>query len=194
MGKNMNPKAGKTFKKMFGKYEDLVKSLKAKTFLLLFLSLTMAVAAMAEEHSKLLVFLKDGNNVQFDLPTQKPVVNCTHGTMIILLQEDHFDHYVSFERDKIEKLTVELANANAIDDVKSDDGQRIGFDLTRASEVRVRGLRLTDHLQVFSLDGKRVDATICLSNGEATVDLSQNPHGVYVVSVNQRFSFKLMKP
>ena len=60
--------------------------------------------------------------------------------------------------------------------------------------MHVSGLQATDHLQVFSLDGKSVSVAVRRHDNEATVDLIQKPRGIYMVSVNNRFTFKLMKP
>ena len=168
--------------------------MKTKPFLTLLLLWTMIVGAMAEERSTLFVHLKDGTIVQFTLPVQKPVVSFTRGMMKVAFQENGDEDYVSFERDQVENLTVGTTDVTAIEDVKSDECQRISFDLTSAGVVRVSGLQPSDRLQVFGLDGKSVSAVVSRHDGEATVDLIQQPHGIYIVSVNQRFTFKLMKP
>lgn len=168
--------------------------MKTKTFLTLLMLLTMTVGAWAEEHGTLFVHLKDGTMVQFVLPVQKPVVSFTRGMMKVAFQEYGSEDYVSFERDQVENLTVGTTDATTIEDVKSDVGQRISFDLTSAGVVRVSGLQPSDRLLVFSLDGKNVSAAVSRNDSEATVDLTQKPHGIYIVSVNHRFTFKLMKP
>ena len=168
--------------------------MKTKPFLTLLLLWTMIVGAMAEERSTLFVHLKDGSIVQFTLPVQKPVVSFTRGMMKVAFQENGDEDYVSFERDQVENLTIGTTDATAIEDVKSDEGQRISFNLTSAGVVRVGGLQPSDRLQVFSIDGKSVSAVVSRNDGEATIDLTQQPRSIYIVSVNQRFSFKLMKP
>ena len=168
--------------------------MKTKPFLTLLLLWTMIVGALAEEHGILFVHLKDGTIVQFTLPVQKPVVSFTRGMMNVAFQENGTEDYVSFDRDQVENLTVGTTDVTAIEDVKSDECQRISFDLTSAGVVRVSGLQPSDRLQVFGLDGKSVSAVVSRNEGEATIDLTQQLRGVYIVSVNQRFSFKLMKP
>lgn len=168
--------------------------MKTKTFLTLLLLWTMIVGALAEEHGTLFVHLKDGTIVQFTLPVQKPVVSFVRGVMKVAFQENGNEDYVSFERDQVENLTVGTTDVAAIEDVKSDECQRISFDLTSAGVVRVSGLQPSDRLQVFGLDGKNVGAVVSRNDSEATVDLTQMPRGIYIVSVNQRFTFKLMKP
>ena len=168
--------------------------MKTKPFLTFLLLWTMIVGACAEEHGTLFVHLKDGTMVQFTLPVQKPVVSFTRGMMKVAFQENGNEDYVSFDRDQIENLTVGTTDVTAIEDVKSDECQRICFDLTSAGVVRVSGLLPSDRLQVFGLDGKSVSAVVSCNDGEATVALTQQPRGIYIVSVNQRFTFKLMKP
>lgn len=168
--------------------------MKTKIFLTLLLLWTMIVGALAEEHGTLFVHLKDGTIVQFTLPVQKPVVSFARGMMKVAFQENGSEDYVSFERDQVENLTIGTTDATAIEDVKSDECQRISFNLTSAGVVRVGGLQPSDRLQVFSIDGKSVSAVVSRNDSEATIDLTQQLRGVYIVSVNQRFSFKLMKP
>ena len=168
--------------------------MKTKPFLTLLLLWTMMVGAMAEEHSTLFVHLKDGTMVQFVLPVQKPLVTFTRGMMKVAFQENGNEDYVSFERDQVENLTVGTTDVTALKDVKNDEDQRISFDLTSAGVVRVSGLQPLDRLLVFSLDGKNISAAVSRNDSEATVDLTQKPRGIYIVSVNHRFTFKLMKP
>ena len=170
------------------------ENMKVKTLFTLLLLWAMAVGAWAENQGTLYVHLKDGSKVQFLLPVHKPVVSCANGYLSVSYQEYGREDFVAFERDEVENLTVGMSDANAVEDVQKEDDQRIVFDLTRTGVVRVSGLLPTDRLQVFSLDGKRVGADISRHECEAVVDLSQAPRGIYLVSVSQRFTFKLMKP
>jgi hypothetical protein len=114
--------------------------------------------------------------------------------MKVAFQENGNENYLSFERDQVDNLTVGTTDVTAIENVKSDECQRVSFDLTSAGVVRVSGLQPSDRLQVFSIDGRSVSAVVSRNEGEATIDLTQQPRSIYIVSVNQRFSFKLMKP
>lgn len=168
--------------------------MKTKTILTLLLLWTVTVGTWAEEQGILFVHLKDGSKVEFVLPVQKPLVSFTRGIMKVAFQENGNENYLSFERDQVDNMTVGTTDVTAIENVKSDECQRISFDLTSAGVVRVSGLQSSDRLQVFSLDGKSISAVVSRNDGEATVDLTQKSRGIYIVSVNQRFTFKLMKP
>ena len=163
--------------------------MKAKTILSVLLLWMSATCAMAEETmSSLYVFLKDGSKMQFILPLEKPIVYCEKGVMWV-----HGNYGVSFNRDEVDYLKVDKADLTTIEEVQSDE-PRIRFDLTRKGVVGICGLQQADRIMVCSLDGKSVDAAISRHEGEATIDLSRQPRGVYLISVNQRFTFKLMKP
>ena len=163
--------------------------MKPKIFLAMLLSWTMAAGVMAEDISTVCVNLKDGSKVMFVLPYQAPVITYAKGMMNIN------DGALTFKRDEVESLTVEEKNSETVGIRRAQTTRTdIRFDLTHSDVVHVSGLKDADRLQIYGLDGKSVNATVTRQDGEATVDLSQQPRGVYMVSVNQRFTFKMMKP
>ena len=156
----------------------------------------MTAGAMAGENTSLFVYLKDGTKVQFVLSKQEPTVSYRRGVMTVDFHNpSEVSNYEAlyFDRDQVNYLKVDEADPNTIEVVKSEE-PRIRFNLTRKGVVSVSGLNKDDHLQVFSLDGKNIGAIVSRHDGEATVDLTQQRRGVYVVSVNKYFTFKLMKP
>ena len=157
----------------------------------------MTAGAMAGENTSLFVFLKDGTKVQFVLSKQEPTITYRRGVMAVnfVNSKSEVPNYEAlyFDRDQVNYLKVDEPDPNAIEEVKSDE-PRIRFNLTRKGVVSVSGLNQDDHLQVYGLDGKIIDAIVSRHDGEATVDLTQQRRGVYVVSVNKNFTFKLMKP
>ena len=170
--------------------------MKVKTFLSLLLSWAMAASAWADgDLSMLLLLLKDGSKLELNLPTQKPEIRCSHGIMQIdYLANGYASTSMTFERDQIESLKVLDESEVVALDATKDDSQSIRFDMTRPGVVNVSGLQDTDRLQVFTLDGKSISTSVSRNGKEASVDLSNQKQGVYIVSVNQRFTFKLMKP
>ena len=169
--------------------------MKAKTIFSMLLLWMTATCAMAEETSSLFVFLKDGSKIQFILPTENPTVAFSKGNMAVTCSNQDSESWrnVTFQRDEVDFLKVDKAEQTTIEEVQIDE-PRIRFDLTRKGVVNVSGLQKTDRIQVYSLDGKSVNAVVSRHEGEATVDLIQQKRGVYMVSVNNSFTFKLMKP
>ena len=168
--------------------------MKARTILLGLLSWMMTASAMAEERSTLFVNLADGSKVTFVLPIQKPTVTYEKSVMTIVYNDKDDSKYVKFLRDEVKSLEIGMSNIDAIDEAKQEADSRITFDLTRPGVVSVSGLQGSDRLKVFDLQGKAVKADISRTDDKATVDLSALRRGIYMVSVNQRFTFKLMKP
>ena len=114
--------------------------------------------------------------------------------MTIVYNDKDDSQYMKFLRDEVKSLEIGMSNIDAIDEAKKEADSRITFDLTRPGVVSVSGLQSSDRLKVFDLQGKAVKADISRSEDKATVDLSALRRGIYMVSVNQRFTFKLMKP
>lgn len=181
--------------------------MKKKKVILLLLSYLMTVGVMAEDDDYTMnVNLTDGGQVQFVLSGQ-PSVLCVDGQMIIyygkwskgqtsvegngqvFVSEVERDE-LSFERNQVKDLTFGMTSN--IEDVKTD-ANRINFNLTHRSIVEISGLMADDNLQVFSLDGKNVQVPINRISDRATIDLRTMPCGSYIISVNKRFTFKLMK-
>ena len=168
-------------------------------YFLLLLSMLFSVDVIAEKQGILTVNLVDGQNVQFLLPVERPEIKCEEGVMTVTYlilanaSEDSRWNTLTFERDKVKDLVIGEAEIDEIREVKSETS-RIRFDLTHRSMVRVSGLSDTDRLTVVSIDGKLVKPIVSRGVGEAVVDLTGQPRGSYVVSVNGSFSFKLMKP
>ena len=156
----------------------------------------LPLSATAQDYfdTVLCLNLKDGGKVEMVLPVAKPEVTCEDGWMTINYVENGQGAKLSWARDDVEALTFE-SRPSGIDEVKAQE-ERIHFDLTRAGVVLVRGLQTGDKLQVVGIDGKAVRADMQRqpNEGTATVDLSGQPRGCYVISVNRRFTFKLMKP
>jgi hypothetical protein len=169
--------------------------MKFKTILSVLLLWMTATSAMADEiASSLNVFLKNGDMVQFVLPIHNPSVRYENGEMYVYAYLNGGRYTpVIFSRDEVDYLKIEKVDLTSVEEVASDE-PRIRFDLTRKGVVSINGLQSTDRIQVCSLDGKSVGAAISYHDSEATVDLTQQRRGVYVVSVNKSFTFKLMKP
>ncbi len=155
----------------------------------------MATGAMADDGTgTLCVHLKDGSRVRFVLPVEQPVVSCQEGVMRVDYQMgDGMLSTICYHRDEVAFLNVEKQGGVITGEMSPADA-RILFDLTRPGVLHVSGLKTTDRLQVYRLDGKHAKADTARHGDEATVDLSREPRGVYMVSVNNSFTFKLMKP
>ena len=170
--------------------------MKVKTVLLILLLGVLSTSTTAQKLCALNVNLTDGSMVQFVLPVQQPTVTYGGGEMTIFYRTPSGaanDQVLTFKRDQVADMTIVKINPTAVSKVRTTD-QRVSFNLTQAGVVRVAGLNDGDQLQVFAIDGKQMQPAIFRQNSEATVDLNDMPRGLYVVSVNQYFTFKMMKP
>ncbi len=174
--------------------------MKTKAILTILLSWMMATGALADDDRGVLcVHLKDGNTVQFVLPEKKPSLGFgqSHGKdwlTVSYLYEDGINYAsVDFDRDEVDFLNIVPESKLSVESAKTDE-PRIQFDLTRAGVVRVSGLKDADRVQVYRIDGKSVQADVNRHGSEAIVSLDNERRGIYLVSVNNSFTFKMMKP
>lgn len=168
-----------------------------RTSLLCFIYLfaLLPFVTMAEERQALTLHLTNQSKVQLVLPEQNPSVIVENGILKVLFHEKVHDtdwQILEYSREQIDNLAFEMVDYDGVEEIVGQDNT-VRFDLTRKSVVRVSGLQDKDRLQVVSLDGKAVLVPVSRQDGEAIVDLSGQPSGCYVVSVNRVFTFKLMK-
>lgn len=164
--------------------------MKKKKFLPLLLFGLMATTALAEDEDyTMYVNLTDGSQVQFVLSKQFPFVYCCDGKMII--NYDNATSNITFERDQIKDLTYGFTS-----NIKSltAASKRVKFTVMTSGELKATGLKNDDSMSVYSLDGKMMSAAISRNGTEAIIDLRSNAHGVYIISINNSFTFKYMKP
>lgn len=161
------------------------------TMLLLALATTIAIAV--DKGYTMDVSLKDGSHAYFVIPEQKPSVSCFDGKMIISFRELDSEHEstISFERDLVKDIT--FAATNGIEPVAAENS-RLSFTLVSSKDIKVTGLNDSDMLRVYSVDGKYVSASISRQDNVAIVSLPTGKRGMYVISVNNSFTFKIVQP
>lgn len=176
--------------------------MKRKVVLLgLLLSMLPLGSAWADDDFALNVNLQDGSTLQIVVEKQHPEISFKDGVMTIIYYKythtinevDYFKQTeLQFGRDEIVNLTV-TAEATGIEDVKAEHQQK-KFFLASDGIIHISGLKRGDRIQMVTLDGKRVALATAGQDGEALLNLSSQSSGIYVVSINKDYSFKLIKP
>lgn len=168
-----------------------------KTCLLgLLLSWLSAMGVWAEDYGVLYINLKNGEKVQCVMDKEEPLVEFKDGWLNLYAwsyDEQLMQWKVGFTRDEVESLTTGTIFIDAIHPLKTTE-DRIGFNLLRKGVVGISGLKEKDRVMVWRIDGRQVQVNVSMHDGNAEIDLNNEPRGVYMVSVNKRFTFKLMKP
>ena len=132
-----------------------------------------------------------GAAYDFLLRDQKPEVLCYNGKMTV--SYDGGVGCLTFAREDVATLTIEERDTTPVSEVASAE-RHVSFDLTARGRIRVRGLKDGEKVQAYSADGKTV-ATMRSHGGEASLDLTAQPRGVYVIKAGDgRNTFKMLKP
>lgn len=152
--------------------------------------------AQTEAHTVLNLALKDGTSYHFLIADQKPEMKSRNGQLVVTYQ--HSDGsgqapQLRFNHDEVERLTFgpyDPVGVAAPEEMK----QGVRFDLVSPGRILVSGLGKGDRVEAASLDGRSAVPARNASSRELTLDLSRQPKGVYVISVNHRHTFKYVKP
>ena len=166
-----------------------------KLLLLLFLCVTAlnVSARLTEETTTLVLSLTDGTEYRFDIPAKDPTMKFAKGVVnVYCYVAGEEPTTLTIERDQLKNIYFE-EKGTAIQ-TPTISGNAVTFRLLQPGTIAVNGLSAGDEVQVVGIDGRSVMNARAAEGGQAVVDLSSRTRGIYVISVNKRFTFKYMKP
>jgi hypothetical protein len=166
-----------------------------KLLLLLFVCVTAlnVSARSTEETTTLVLSLTDGTEYRFEIPATDPSIKFAKGVVnVYCYVAGEEPTTLTIERDQLKNIYFE-EKGTAIQ-TPTISGNAVTFRLLQPGTIAVNGLNAGDEVQVVGIDGRSVMNARAAEGGQAVVDLSSRTHGIYVISVNKRFTFKYMKP
>ena len=166
-----------------------------KLLLLLFVCVTAlnVSARSTEETTTLVLSLTDGTEYRFDIPAKDPTMKFAKGVVnVYCYVAGEEPTTLTIERDQLKNIYFE-EKGTAIQ-TPTISGNAVTFRLLQPGTIAVNGLNAGDEVQVVGIDGCSVMNARAAEGGQAVVDLSSRTRGIYVISVNKRFTFKYMKP
>ena len=149
-------------------------------FLLAGTSKGLAAEASAGQERKLVVWLKDGEKVYYDLE-ESPKTTFTGSDVIITTDVVT----VSYPMEQVLRYTYDLATTD-IENLKENEihisqhGNSLGFENLKSGTV----------IKVYSIDGTLKDSVS--AGGSVTVSLDNYSSGVYIIKVNG-MTYKVLK-
>ncbi len=162
--------------------------IRVKKMLAVFAFALSAAAAYAGSESGVTVLLRDGGKVSFAF-TEKPVMGLTSDGLKISAEG----------KDAVSYLFADVQRFYFEDDIDSGISSVSGGESTHAvfsyadGRLHVSGLPAGTAVRVYTADGKTVLNGVSDADGKASISLSAQPSGVYVVGVNGGAGFKLQK-
>lgn len=142
------------------------------------------------------LLLKDGTAYHFLLADQHPVLTSRNGQLYVTYryaEDGSLAPQLCFERDAVQRLTFGAQDPVGVV-TPTENTSAVRFDLVSPNRIRVCGLSEGDRVEAASMDGRSAVPARRASSGELTLDLCRQPRGVYVISVNHRWTFKFVKP
>lgn len=150
-----------------------------------------AVQAQEAEPNTLVVNTIDGKSYRFTLMTDVKQISFDKEFMQFQIFSPSDFEMLTLHRDKVKDLTFE-ADPNDVESIVS--GKTVSFRIVNKGIIVVEGLKAGDQLLVVKADGRTVMNAKAPNGGHVKIDLSQQTAGLYIVSVNKSFTFKVTKP
>lgn len=159
----------------------------------------MSLGCLAQEHSSeeittLVVNTMDGNAYRISIPYQNPSLNFWNGHLkVSYIPLNGEMGEIQFRRTEVKNVSFEKYSWSDVRPIPSHQSS-VHFKLVRSGLIDVCGLKSGNRVQVASVSGHSVMDFKAESDGDVRVDLANQPRGMYIVSVDKRFTFKIMKP
>lgn len=142
----------------------------------------------------LVVKLVDGTSYRFSIPDASPSVLFNRGVARVSYYDSAKQEslFVDIERDNVDNIYFVNAEAEGVQAPEAQQAD-VMFRLQQAGVIAISGLHEGDAILVATADGRSVPGVTVSTGKSAVVDLTSQPRGIYLVSVNKRFTFKYMK-
>ena len=102
------------------------------------------------------------------------------------------DNLLVIKNEKDLSVSVDAADVKTFKFYSSDDTAIDGVEIGGNFGSRMSGLKAGSSVNVITIDGKTVQSTTVGKDGNAEIDFTQMPKGVYVVKT-EKGSFKIQK-
>lgn len=139
-----------------------------------------ATAATVNTH--LIIHFKDGSTTSFVL-TDKPSVKFVDNNIRVRAQ--HVD--TDYEASKVAKFVF----GDAVSSIREVAANEVRFTIPDGDHIYVSGVNSGETVRVFSVDGYQVAAVRADAEGNAEIDLTELPKGVYVVATESGRTIKM---
>lgn len=166
--------------------------MKRLIYFLLLCSMSMTIWAQ-DMTNVLIVELRDGNAAKFSL-LNKPKISIEDMQIVVQFMNadgEYNDKSFTCSIEQFRKYYFIEEVATGIEDVKENDS-KIGITYNDNQSVTISGLNGTDKLHLYSIDGRKI-ADIRPNDTQANISITELPAGIYVVNINSKQSFKIVK-
>ncbi len=147
--------------------------------------MTLAAWSQVPTHV-LIVELTDGTSAKYAL-TDKPVIS--HKGNDVQITSNLLS--ATYSIDAVKKYRFEVGEVTGIE--AAEAMEMFAVEYTDGETVRISGAGKNPRVSVFSMDARKVSAEVSDNEGQIAVSLTNLPSGVYIVNVNGKQSFKVVR-
>lgn len=192
-----------------GKQQDPPLNL-MKRRLLLSVLCVLATASVwaAGEFSTLVVELKGGTSLHYML-IQFPQLTLKGEELTIRVHEVTYPDpanpdpeqgavnpeatSTTYQVEQVEKFYFKMYDPNAIEEPLVEQKPTVWIKQMDGQSVTISGTEASDRIRIFTTDGRMVQSAVSSDEGETTLAIGTLGKGIYIIQVNEKVSFKIMK-
>ena len=153
--------------------------------IILLLSLIFSLPMYADHY--LVIELNNSNKHNYSLE-DKPVISFNNDRLIIETDKIEFDYLI----DDIAKYYFSKASETDIENIKYDVNN-IHFTYTNPDFLLIEGVTGNENVQVYEINGKTCPVDVLKSDNCIKVQLNTLPNGLYIINVDNKHSFKIIR-
>lgn len=154
------------------------------------LSLVLVFVAMTtqaqNEYSKLVVETQGGTSLELSL-SKKPQVQVTDKEFIIVCGND----VTSYVHEKVRKFYFKPYDPTGVEEVVAENVIRVTY--LDQSKVTISGIADASKVRLYTLDGRNAAASTSANEQTITVSLDALTPGTYILNIDNKQTFKLLK-
>ena len=153
------------------------------SLVLVFVAVTMQAQ---NEYSTLVVELHSGTKLQLSLQ-KKPEVKVSDKEFVILCGGD----VTSYVHEKVRKFYFKPYDPTGVEEVVAENVIRVTY--LDQSKVTISGIADASKVRLYTLDGRNAAASTSADEQTITVSLDALTPGTYILNIDNKQSFKLLK-
>lgn len=161
-----------------------------------------------EELTTLVVELKGGTNLHCILNVQYPRVTLNGDGLGITFHEITYPDpanpdpevgavspetsTITYQVEQVEKFHFGKMSFNAIETPVAEKSA-IRIKQMDGQTVTISGTEATDRISLYTTDGRMVQSAVSEENGETSISIGSLEKGIYILQINEKVSFKILK-
>ena len=163
--------------------------MKKRLFLFVVSAFVTLAAWCHGEYSTLVVEMNDGSRVDYVL-NQKPEISVSSEKVCITTGDNQLQ--VTYPEAQVMRFSFKPYDPEHIEEAELPENL-LKVKYVDGQHVVISGTGATDRISLYNLNGQLLPGNIATADGETSVHIGALPQGIYLISVSDKQTFKILK-